>query len=223
MRWRYTLPAMALLAALMACTDAEPQLVIPENPVMSTVAAPPSEAEGSSGETDGEAPVVDTDPDQAPQPTVRCPEAAGWNTQPDQSPERTYTQAQVTDVRIGKHDCFDRLVVDVRNGPEVGFYASYEPVVRQPGSGFPVEVAGGAALQLIVYAPATMLAEPGHTLYSASALEAGEWQALREVRYAGFFEGQSTFAIGAAEERPFAVTTWVKEGQVTHVIVDIAH
>lgn len=221
MRWRYLTVTVASLAALTACGGSEPD------------AAPDVPAGGSKATTEPTAPApVDpvangpttptNEPEDVSSPEVSCP-IQGWNTEPDKSAELTYTEAQILNVRIGKQDCFDRVVIDINNGPEVGFYASYEPVVRQDGSGEPIEVAGGAALQLIVGAPATMLADPGFTLYPASVLEANDWQALREVRYAGFFEGQSTFAIGVAQERPFAVSTVVREGQVTHVIVDIAH
>lgn len=49
------------------------------------------------------------------------------------------------------------------------------------------------------------------------------WGALRAVRSASSFEGQSSFAVGVRDKLPFTVTTSVDGNQIAHVIVDIAH
>jgi hypothetical protein len=65
-------------------------------------------------------------------------------------------------VRVGQHPCYDRLVFDV-NGPEaVGYTARYVPVVQADGSGKPVPVAGGAALEVVVAAPMLGTDSQGH-------------------------------------------------------------
>ncbi|WP_234401646.1 AMIN-like domain-containing (lipo)protein, partial [Thermobifida halotolerans] len=54
--------------------------------------------------------------------------------------------------------------------------------------------------------------------------ELADWGALRSVRYAGWFEGQVTFALGVREELPFRAFTWLNEDRgVREVVVDIAH
>lgn len=108
------------------------------------------------------------------------------------------------------------------------------PVVTKDGSGQEIPVEGGAALQVIIRAstrgstgdesghqPDVVFAPSGEYLHGPAGLES--WGALRAVRSAGSFEGQSTFAIGVREQLPFTVTTWMDENQITHVIVDIAH
>jgi hypothetical protein len=60
-------------------------------------------------------------------------------------------QGAVTDVRAGRHDCFDRVVIDLRGPAQIPFYdVRYVPTVAEQGSGHPVPLGGGAALQVIV-------------------------------------------------------------------------
>ena len=134
-------------------------------------------------------------------------------------------------VRVGEHPCYDRVVFDV-NGPEaVGYTVRYVPVVEADGSGQPVPVAGGAVLEVVVRAPMLGTDSRGHQpgsgvpavgedLVARSRL-AG-WDSLRQVAYAGSFEGQTTTAIGVRERLPFRVFVTGDRGY-RHVVVDIAH
>lgn len=123
-------------------------------------------------------------------------------------------QGLLFDVRPGRHECWDRIVFDVDTTQEVGFRIGYVPVVTQDGSGFEVPVAGMAALQLTIdaWAPEQFVG------YGFSA----EWDSLREIKYAGSFEGVTTFAIGTVGKVPFAVSHWL-EGDTMHVIIDLYH
>ena len=131
-------------------------------------------------------------------------------------------------VRAGKHDCFDRIVMDIDGQADVGYLVGYVPVVSADGSGNPFPVAGKAALQVVLHAPAQgsdeaggkIFAKAGDRLYPASRL-AG-WRSLREIRFAGSFEGYSTVAVGVRGKLPFRVSTEL-DGQVRHVVIDIAH
>lgn len=134
-------------------------------------------------------------------------------------------------VRAGRHGCFDRLVFDINGPEEAGYAVHYADVVTADGSGEPIPVAGGAALEIVVRAPALgydisghapggLLAIVGERLYPASQLRG--WTALREVRFASSFEGQSTFAAGVREQLPFRLFT-VQDDSYRRVVVDIAH
>lgn len=134
-------------------------------------------------------------------------------------------------VRVGQHPCYDRVVFDV-NGPEaVGYTVRYVPVVAADGSGKPVPVAGRAVLEVVVRAPMLGTDNQGHQpgsrvpalgedLVARSRL-AG-WDSLRQVAYAGSFEGQTTTAIGVRERLPFRVFVTGDRGY-RHIVVDIAH
>lgn len=134
-----------------------------------------------------------------------------WNTS---SKERGVglVMGQLFDVRPGQHECWDRIVFDLDTTDYVGFEIGYVPVVTQDGSGFEVPVAGSAALQLTIDAWAP-------ELFAGYGYNAN-WGALREIKYAGSFEGVTTFAIGVTGVLPFAVSHW-QEGDTMHVIIDI--
>lgn len=151
-------------------------------------------------------------------PGPNCQEVlGGWNLEPDGT-GTTMAPAEVVSVRVGQHECFDRVVIDVATTGPVGSAVRYVDVVHQDGSGFPVPVAGNAALQVVVYASAYELIDSG----APYAYSTPNWGSLREVAWAGSFEGMTTFAIGVVDQNAFAVTTWEEHG-IRKVIIDIAH
>ncbi|MGH3520764.1 MAG: AMIN-like domain-containing (lipo)protein [Haloechinothrix sp.] len=217
--------ALVALAFTAACVGSDPD---PDDPgyfgdqPTTTRTAPPAATSAPAA-----APAAPAAPSAVPTPLPSCPATGGWNTAADEGPGQS--TEELFRVRAGKHDCFDRVVFDVKGTDPVGFLVKYVPVVRADGSGNPVPVNGGAALQVIVRSSIqgypdgqNMLAASGDYFYPASQL-AG-WTSLRAVRFAGFFEGQSTTAIGVREQLPFRAFTVVNDSTSTRqVIVDIAH
>ncbi|WP_370514037.1 hypothetical protein [Cellulomonas sp. JZ18] len=63
------------------------------------------------------------------------------------------SEGTLVNVRAGRHDCYDRLVLDV-DAPLTGWSVRYVDEIRQDGSGFLLPVAGGARLQVIAGVPA---------------------------------------------------------------------
>lgn len=165
----------------------------------------------------------------APMP-IGCTETRGWRADPQESAQST-TDA-LYKVRVGRHDCYDRVVFDINGPGDAGYSVRYVQVVGAEGTGDPVPVPG-AALQVVVRAPAqgfdtsghqpgVVLARTGDYLFTPDQL-AG-WSSLRAVRFAGSFEGQSTFAVGVRSAMPFRVLTLRDaQNQISHVVVDIAH
>jgi hypothetical protein len=136
--------------------------------------------------------------------------------------------SELYNVRAGRHDCYDRVVFDI-NGPNpVGYHVGYVGTVTADGSGQPVPVAGDAALQVIVHAPDFASSTTGHQPWrqpwkvGQALVDADGWATLTEVRFAGSFEGQTTFAVGVRERSPFRVFT-LRNDAVRRVVVDIAH
>lgn len=136
------------------------------------------------------------------------------------------SSSRLYQVRTGRHDCYDRVVFDIAGTSLAGYNVRYVPSVSADPSDIPVPVSGNAVLQVVVRAPDLFWSNPsppagakpwtvGQSLYKAN------WPALREVKFAGSFEGQVTFAVGVSAKLPFFVSTW-QDGQVLHVILDIA-
>ena len=166
-----------------------------------------------------------------PATTGRCGETRSWGT--GEETAAPYSTDALYLARAGQHDCYDRLVLDVNGPADVGYAVRYVPVVTVDGSGKPLPVAGKAALQVVVHAPPLGLDDSGHQpgrpfantgdyLYTADQL--ARWQSLRAVRFAGFFEGQSTLAVGVRERLPFRVSSQLdRANQVRRLVIDIAH
>ncbi|WP_427892481.1 AMIN-like domain-containing (lipo)protein [Kribbella sp. GL6] len=141
--------------------------------------------------------------------TAPCPR--GWGSLPKS--DSRMVQSPITDVRAGRHACFDRIVVDL-HGRAAGYDVRYVANVRQEGSGFVVPLRGGAKLQVVVRAPAyAPLKVPNVNGYSA----------LRQVAFAGSFEGQTTLGVGVRARLPFRVFTLAGPGSNTRLVVDVAH
>jgi hypothetical protein len=175
--------------------------------------------------TNSPSPTAPPTPKAAP-----CAETRGWGTGAKQ--RAASSTAALYLVRVGQHDCYDRVVLVVNDPGAAGYSVRYADVVSEDGSGIARPVAGAAALEVVVHAPALglddhgyvgkSLAKPGQDFYSAAQL-AG-WRSLRQVRYAGSFEGQTTIAVGVRARAPFRVFTLLDtQSQIMRVVLDIAH
>ncbi|WP_235900383.1 AMIN-like domain-containing (lipo)protein [Lolliginicoccus suaedae] len=135
-----------------------------------------------------------------------------------------YSSGTVTNVRSGRHACFDRLVVDVA-GPVAGYNVRYVDVVRAQGSGFEVPLRGGAQLQVVVHAPAYN--EHGNSTYwpadRSELVNVWGYDTFRQVAFAGTFEGQTSLGLGVRARLPFRVFTLEGPGTSSRVVIDVAH
>lgn len=214
----------AFLVVLAACGGEPAAPTISSTALSSPATAPPPPAQSTTAKPSAPAP-------QPPAEPGLCPSTAGWSAGVKQVAGSTTDALYL--VRAGRHECFDRVVFDIDGPADVGYFAQYVPLVQADGSGAPIPVAGAAALQIVISAPpqgvdesgnqpGKVLARTGDHFYTEAQL-AG-WRTLRAVRYAGFFEGQCTFALGVRAERPFQVSTlFDRRDRVRRVIVDIAH
>jgi hypothetical protein len=162
--------------------------------------------------------------------TAPCAEDPSWGTGPRDG-GTAMTPAPIYLARAGQHECYDRVVFDLNGPQDVGYTAKYVPVIRADSSGVPVPVEGRAALQIIVRGPIYGTDNQGHQPWRQppavgedliAPAKVAEWASLTEVRFAGSFEGQTTFAIGVRDQRPFRVSI-ESEQSYRHVVVDIAH
>ncbi|KQT01475.1 AMIN-like domain-containing (lipo)protein [Cellulomonas sp. Leaf395] len=126
----------------------------------------------------------------------------------------------LTNVRAGRHACFDRLVLDI-DAPLTGWSVSYVDAVRQDGSGFVVPVAGGARLQVVVGVPVvptdSFFVGPGKIVDTSS------YRTFRDVAWAGSFEGSSTVGLGVRARLPFRAFVLAGPGSGSRLVVDVGH
>jgi hypothetical protein len=127
---------------------------------------------------------------------------------------------ELTNIRAGRHDCYDRLVFDVRDGNVSGYWVQYVPVMTQPGSGNVVPLRGGAKLSVTAHVPA--YDDTGQSTYHpanrAELVNVAGYRTFRQVAWAGSFEGESTVGLGTRARLPFRVL--ILPGRL---VVDVAH
>lgn len=113
----------------------------------------------------------------------------------------------LTDVRLGTHDGFDRIVFEVAGEGEAGWRVGYTDRPTAQGSGSPVEVPGEATLGITL----THMALPGEApdgeqpWNGPARLTAPGATVLAALVPDTLFEGHFTFFAGLDQERPFAV------------------
>lgn len=134
------------------------------------------------------------------------------------------TSAQVENLRAGRHDCYDRLVVDLE-GTVTGYSVSYVSRVEQLGSGKVVPLSGAADLQVLVEAPAYDAS--GDATYSprtpSRAVDVTGYRTFRQVAFAGSFEGQTQIGLGVRARLPMRAFVLDGPGDGFRLVIDVAH
>ena len=138
-----------------------------------------------------------------------------------------FTSKQITNIRSGRHHCFDRLVVDINAKGEgrPGYQVRYVKRVTMDGSGANVPLRGGAKLRIIVRAPA--YDDQGRLTYRPDnrreLVDVTRYRTFRQVAWAGTFEGQTTIGLGVRAKLPMRAFVLNKPGGGHTVVVDVAH
>jgi hypothetical protein len=124
-----------------------------------------------------------------------------------------------TDIRTGRHECFERVVVEFGGTGELpGYRVAYEsdPILDSP-SGEPVDVAGDATL--VISFGAWMPTMEGAGYSGPREITPGNVSTILELVQIENFESMSAWAVGLDRQRPFTVFTL---GDPVRIVVDIA-
>ena len=124
----------------------------------------------------------------------------------------------MSEIRLGRHDGFDRVVFEVGGSGTPGWDVRYVDQATSQGSGDAVEVGGDAVLQVTL----TGMGYPydtGVEEYSGGTLTSAGTEVVREVVWDATYEGTSIAFIGTAGELPFRV--YALEGPA-RVVVEVA-
>ena len=136
------------------------------------------------------------------------PESFGGITTPTSLPASAGEVALLTQVRVAAHEGFDRVVFEFADDQLPGVDIAYaDGPVLQAGSGEPIEVAGGAALEVRME-PASGVdlggtLEPTYT--GPDRVTARGTSVVTEVVRTGDFEANLSWAIGASGQVPYRV------------------
>ncbi|HYJ81055.1 MAG TPA: hypothetical protein VEW03_15690 [Longimicrobiaceae bacterium] len=127
--------------------------------------------------------------------------------------------AIVRGVRVARNDGFDRMVIDLGDGPIPGWHVEYvdRPVVRC-GSGEPTELAGDGWL-LVRLRTAQAHDDDGRP--TVARREAGfDLPVVREMEMTCDFEGDVEVVLGVATPNPYRVT---ELRGPSRLVVDVQH
>ncbi|MFF3440359.1 hypothetical protein [Streptosporangium sp. NPDC002721] len=195
-----------------------PPLLLAAGCGSATQTASPAPASPAAPVTTAPAPV---DPAVTPSPT---PPAVAAGLLPPTSTKAVEverpidTQPTVTGARFGRHKGFDRVVIDLR-GDLPGYTARWVPKLVQDGSGDPVDVKGGAYLQLTI-TPAVAHTEAGKPTWTGGPIFQAKLGNVRNVVKTGDFEGVVSVGVVLDRKAPFRV---LEQKNPYRLVVDVAH
>lgn len=147
-----------------------------------------------------------------------------WGSLPKESADTGYNS--LVNVRTGRHDCYDRMVLDVDGASStepIGYRVSYVSALHQDGSGELIPVSGGAILEISASAP-SYDPETGDPTYAGHAgdplpgVDIAGYQTFRDTRFGASFEGQTQIGLGVRARLPFRV---FQRGD--RLVIDVAH
>ncbi|WP_431961684.1 AMIN-like domain-containing (lipo)protein [Actinacidiphila sp. bgisy160] len=160
-------------------------------------------------------------PTVAAAPAAACP--TGWGSLPKSATDADF--GPLTDIRTGRHECYDRVVFDVPTAgtDTIGYTVRYVAAVHQDGSGRVIPVSGGAIIEIRVAAPsydpqtgaATYPGRAGRTL---PGVDLTGYRTFRDARFASSFEGDTQVGLGVRARLPFRVFQLSDR-----LVVDVAH
>lgn len=140
-------------------------------------------------------------------------------TAPDTEDPSDDAMLTVTDVRVGVHEGYDRVELELEGTGTPGWRVEYVEEALDPGRGDEVDVDGDAVLEVGITGTA-MPMDSGVEEYGGDPV-AGPGESVEEVAYRFVFEGVTTAFVGVdGEQRPFRVHTL---SDPTRLVVDVGH
>jgi hypothetical protein len=140
--------------------------------------------------------------------------------EPDTAEASADARVTVSDIRVGGHDGFDRVVLEIGGEGTPGWDVRHVDQPSSQGKGDPVEVAGDAVLQ-VTLTGAGYPYDTGVEEYSAAApLSAPDADTVTEVVFDATYEGTTVAFVGTTARAPFRV--YLLEAP-TRVVLEVAH
>ncbi|MEV7962690.1 AMIN-like domain-containing (lipo)protein [Oerskovia paurometabola] len=208
---------VAALLALTACsgagTDDETTGAAPSPTVSSPAPGPTASQSPSAPAGPTSTPTGSTDDDSS----TDAP-AFPANTEVDLADASPGAALTVTDIRIGRHDGFDRVVYEMGGTGTPGWRVEYVPQANEDGSGKVVPVDGDGTLSVSI-SGSGYPADTGVTEFDApSTLRGAGTDEVEEVVFLGVFEGYAQSFVGTDEVSPFRVYALTDP---TRVVVEV--
>ena len=208
---RATLPGLIAVAVLLTgCGDADEGSA-------ETSSATGTASASSSAQPDGTAPAS---ADATAEEGAGGPQPFPADVGPDTAEPSAGSLVGVRDIRIGRHDGYDRVVFEVGGEGTPGWDVRYVDAPSSQGSGADVPVAGEAVLQVAVRGTGY----PGDTgveeWSGPDPLRAADTEVITEVVWDGTFEGTSVAFVGTSARTPFRVYLLEEPARIVLEVAD---
>lgn len=178
----------------------------------------PSGPSGTGSGTASVAPTLGVPTSPSPTSSAAPTSAATFSDVPTSAqPASPSGELRLTEVRVGSHPGYDRVVAGVEGGSpdNLGWRLEYDPEPRTQGRGDPVDLPGTETLRLIIFG----LTYPPEGAAMPSGLQPDSNQGnITGVYVDPVFEGQAQIFIGLEQRRGFQVTML---DSPTRIVVDI--
>ena len=133
----------------------------------------------------------------------------------------TVERANITDVRIGTHAGYDRVVFEFAGGlPEITLEPATPPFTHDP-SGMPVDVMGSSFLRLTMRAGTKQTLEGTSSYDGPTEFDPG-FPTLVDLVEGGDFEAVSTWYLGLTRESCVRVLSLTDDG-AARLVIDVEH
>lgn len=185
--------------------------------------------DGTAGDTDGAATDDGTVDDGATDGEAAGPEGAApltveASTEDQEQPQSSGARLTLTDVRVGTHDGFDRVTLEVAGDGAVGWFTRLDAEARNHGKGDLVELDGAHALTVALRGMELPPERDDDVAAFADDTERvaapDDASALTEVAVGGVFEGQKQVFLGLTEEVPVRVARFESPERL---VIDLVH
>ena len=131
----------------------------------------------------------------------------------------TTPRAQITDLTLGAHDTYDRVVFDLATGiPEYTVENAAPPLTQDP-SGLPMQVQGSSFLRLVLHGGTVQLPAGGQS-YGGAASFTPHFVKLIDFQSAGDFEAVSSWYLGMSGDACVRVFTLTAPNRL---VIDLQH
>lgn len=187
-------------------------------------AASSSSSRPSSSGDPSESPVPSDRPDTSTAPTVEpvpSDQLGEFSCDLPVVQDATAALANITDVRVGTHADYDRVVFEFADGlPEITLDRATPPFTHD-ASGMPIEVDGSSFLHLTMRGGTKQTAD-GTSSYDGPTELDPAFPMLLDLVEGGDFEGQSTWYLGLAGEACTRVIQLIDDGSA-RLVIDVEH
>lgn len=154
-----------------------------------------------------------------------------WGSLPKSS-DAPLSNAQLTGVRTGRHDCYDRMVIDVQ-GPVGGYTVNYVQGTPAPGNPNGLYARGGTNLVIFINNRVVPQPPPSHATTAVQnpdeVTDVTGYRTFRQVRELLYGPNGpdglvgDMFALGVRARLPFRVFTLTGPGASSRFVLDVAH